>query len=162
MTRLYVRDVTTMQSAHHSYVPRTLDRMLGKLIKLVIAEEPTLWFAGKSLKQIYLSLLRCPIQARIGRWPLEVRVEYQLTGTEFSTFPCYGLLEEVSSLGKINSQGQKEGTFVEGRESPVHTHRSGETGTDITAHTNEYVEGEQVSSKPNPGYGKIHTTKSKP
>jgi hypothetical protein len=63
-------------------------------------------------------------------------------------------------LGWLNSDGGKEGTWVEGRESPVHTHNDGTRGTDITAHTNEYKGGNVVHSETNKGYGKIHTTES--
>jgi len=59
-------------------------------------------------------------------------------------------------MGKVDSDG-KQGVFVEGRASEVHTHRDGSTGRDVEAYSVRYNAGKEVSSSKMSGYGKLHT-----
>lgn len=47
----------------------------------------------------------------------------------------------------VDSDGNKQGTWLEGRESPEHTHNDGTRGTDVEAYRNTYSDGELVSSE---------------
>ena len=79
-------------------------------------------------------------------------------------------LQEVSLMGRdpkeghqipgsIDDKGRKQGSFLEGRESPEHTHSSGERGTDITAARVNYIDDKPVDSRPATDWGKEHRDK---
>jgi len=57
-------------------------------------------------------------------------------------------------MGFFNSGGNKQGTFIEGRESKPHTHSSGKSGTDTYAAKVSYDNGKAVSEK-NAGFGHV-------
>ncbi len=61
-------------------------------------------------------------------------------------------------MGKLDDKGQKQGVFVEGRESEPHTHKDGTTGTDVQAHKVTYQDDKPVASEklPDSQWGKIH------
>jgi hypothetical protein len=63
-------------------------------------------------------------------------------------------------MGWLNEDGKKEGTWLEGEESPSHPHKDGTFGTDIDAYRNTYKDGERVSHKKAKDWGKQHTRES--
>lgn len=67
---------------------------------------------------------------------------------------------DSSNAPGFNADGNKEGTFLEGRESSVHTHNDGSRGTDVEAYRVTYNEGKAVRSEKATDYGKIHKTES--
>lgn len=62
-------------------------------------------------------------------------------------------------MGWFNKDGNKEGTWLEGRESKEHQHKDGTKGTDVEVFRNTYKDGEVVSSEKAVDWGKLHETK---
>jgi hypothetical protein len=59
-------------------------------------------------------------------------------------------------MGWLNSKGEKEGRWLEGRQSEKHEHKDGTKGRDVEAFRNTYHEGKQVHSEKATDWGKVH------
>jgi hypothetical protein len=59
-------------------------------------------------------------------------------------------------MGSLNNKGEKEGRWLEGRQSEEHVHKDGSKGRDVEAFHNTYREGKQVHSEKARDWGKVH------
>jgi len=63
-------------------------------------------------------------------------------------------------MGWFNSDGNKDGSWLEGERSHEHTHRDGTRGHDVEAYRNTYSDDHMVSRDKATDYGKIHERNS--